>query len=42
MEEGSPYWTSGHPNHKRAVEEVPKMKLITIATLIDKLKLNGY
>jgi hypothetical protein len=26
MEEGSPYWTSGHPNHKRAVEEVYKLR----------------
>lgn len=26
MEEGSPYWTSGHPNHKRAVDEVYKLR----------------
>lgn len=25
-EEGSPYWISGHPNHKRAVEEVYKLR----------------
>jgi hypothetical protein len=26
MEEGSPYWTSGHPNHRKAVEEVYKLR----------------
>ncbi len=26
MEEGSPYWTSGHPNHKKAVDEVYKLR----------------
>lgn len=26
MEEGSPYWISGHPNHKKAVEEVYKLR----------------
>ena len=29
-------------SYKRLCDDVPKMKLITVATLIDKLKINGY
>ena len=28
--------------YKRLIEETPKMKLITISTLIDKFKISGY